>query len=125
MPTPKLLVVDDSHAVRVQVKRILSNAGYQVVTAADGEEAIEMLHEKPQLMVLDVNMPGLDGYGVCEKLRELDDSYSRLPVVFLTSLQNRALEFLGQEFGAYLHKPVAEHELLDAVKTQLELATQS
>lgn len=124
MSTPKLLVVDDSQSIRVTVKRILSHAGYDVITAADGIQAIEQLQEEPQLMVLDVNMPGLDGYGVCEKLRELGSKYDRLPIVFLTGVESKALELLGREFGAYLHKPVNEQELLTVIEQQLALTAE-
>jgi len=124
MSIPKLLVVDDSQSVRLAVTRILSNAGYEVITANDGFQAIERLKEEPSLLVLDVNMPGLDGYGVCEKLRELGSKYERLPIVFLTCVESKALELLGREFGAYLHKPVHESELVSVVETQLALASQ-
>ncbi len=117
---PKLLVVDDSRTVRLQVERILTNAGYQVITAVNGLEAIELLRQHPSLMVLDVNMPGLDGYGVCQQLNQLGPEFERLPIVFLTSVKSKALELLGREFGAYLNKPVREAELLDAVKSQLD-----
>ena len=119
MSMPKLLIVDDSQSVRIKVKRILVDAGYDVITACDGLEAIEKLVEEPSLIVLDVNMPGLDGYGVCEKLRELGPKYDDLPIVFLTSLESKALELLGREFGAYLHKPVCELKLLSVVQEQL------
>ena len=120
MPTPKLLVVDDSQSVRISVKRILSEAGYEVITACDGLEAIAMLGEEPALVVLDVNMPGLNGYGVCERIRELGFAYEDLPIVFLTILKSKALELLGKEFGAYLNKPVCEQQLLTVVGQQLE-----
>ena len=123
MSTSKLLVVDDSQAIRLTVKRILSEAGYDVITACDGLHAIERLAEEPALIVLDVNMPGLDGYGVCERLREFGSRYQRLPVVFLTCMESKALELLGREFGAYLHKPVHEKELLEVVQEQLAHAT--
>ncbi len=119
MPKPKLLIVDDSQSVRLTVKRILSEAGYDVITACNGLEAIEKLPEEPALVVLDVNMPGLDGYGVCEKIREMGPKYDNLPIVFLTSLESRALELLGREFGAYLNKPVCEQRLLSVVEQQL------
>ena len=122
MPTQKLLVVDDSQAVRITVKRILSNAGYEVITAVDGIQAIEKLQEDPALMVLDVNMPGLDGYGVCEKLRENGSKFDRLPIVFLTGVESRAMEMLGREFGAYLHKPVQDQELVSVIEHQLAQA---
>ena len=122
MPTSKLLVVDDSQAIRLTVQRILSKAGYEVITAIDGYQALEKLVEDPSLIVLDVNMPGLDGYGVCEKLREFGSKYNHLPIVFLTCMESKALELLGREFGAYLHKPVREQELLTVVEQQLALA---
>jgi CheY-like chemotaxis protein len=119
----KLLVVDDSQSIRFTVRRILANAGYDVITAADGLEAMDRLKEDPALVVLDVNMPGLDGFGVCEKMRESGSGYEQTPVVFLTSMEAKALELLGQEFGAYLHKPVREAQLLSAIEQQLALVT--
>lgn len=123
MSIPKLLVVDDCQSVRIKVSRILTDAGYDVITATDGLEAIEKMKEQPSLIVLDVNMPGLDGYGVCERLRDLDSNHQDLPIVFLTSLETRALELLGREFGAYLNKPVCEQRLLDVVEQQLAHST--
>jgi CheY-like chemotaxis protein len=117
----KLLVVDDSQSIRFAVRRILTNAGYDVITAADGLEAIDRLKEDPALVVLDVKMPGLDGFGVCEKMRETGSGYERLPVVFLTSIEAKAMEMLGEEFGAYLHKPVREAQLLSVIEQQLAL----
>lgn len=119
----KLLIVDDCQSIRLTVQRILSQAGYEVITAANGNEAIERLQEEPSLMVLDIEMPGMDGYGVCEKLRELGKEYERLPIIFLTCLESKALELLGHEFGAYLKKPVHPGELVSVVKKQLSLAT--
>ncbi len=119
MSISKLLVVDDSKAIRTFVSRILSNAGYEVITAVDGFQALEKMAEEPSLMLLDVAMPGLDGYGVCEELRQ---GGTELPIVFLTSIQSKALELLGKEYGAYLNKPVHENELLHVVKEQLALA---
>lgn len=115
----KLLVVDDSQTVRVKVKRTLTQAGYEVITAADGYEALELLSLEPDLLVLDVNMPGLDGFSVCEQLQAMGPEFQKLPIVFLTSMNTKAMELLGREFGAYLHKPVAENDLLEAVQMQL------
>lgn len=123
MPLPKILIVDDSQTIRVRVKRLFENAGYDTVLANDGNEAIERLSENPALIVLDVNMPGLDGYGVCEKLRDMGSKYERLPIVFLTSLESKAMELLGEEFGAYLNKPVNPDRLLGVVE-ELLAATQ-
>jgi len=117
MSLSRIMVVDDSQAVRLSVKRILTEAGYDVVIARDGEEAIALLSEEPNLVVLDVNMPGLDGYGFCERLNSLGKS--DLPVVFLTSVESKALELLGDQYGAYLNKPVDSQELIETVDAQL------
>ncbi|MEL7497470.1 MAG: response regulator [Planctomycetota bacterium] len=119
MPLPKLLIVDDSATIRKSVQRLFDNAGYETIAACDGYEALECLVEDPALIVLDVNMPGLDGYGVCEKLREMGPKYDQLPIVFLTSVESRAMELLGREFGAYLNKPVQPEELLGVVEELL------
>lgn len=123
MSVHKLLIVDDCQSIRLTVQRILLEAGYEVITAANGNEAIERLQEEPSLIVLDIEMPGMDGYGVCEKLRELGTDYDRLPIVFLTCLESKALELLGREFGAYLKKPVQPGELVSVVEKQLALVT--
>ena len=116
---PKILVVDDCKSVRVSVERLLADAGYQVITAADGFEAIEKLEHSPDLLILDIQMPGLDGYGVCEKLQEMGSQWEKIPVVFLTSIKSKALEFLGDQYGAYLHKPVIDRQLISVVEETL------
>lgn len=114
----KVLVADDSRTIRTQLKQILSQAGYEVLSANDGGEAVEQIcAERPFLAVLDINMPVLDGYGVCQELKRKGDPFDRLPVIFLTTLRSRALEMLGGELGAYLQKPVDPDELIEAVNT--------
>lgn len=113
------MVVDDSQAVRLVVKRILVKAGYEVVVARDGEEAIAKLCEQPSLVILDINMPGMDGYGFCETMDSNDSPFESVPVVFLTSERSKALELLGKQYGAYLQKPVQPEELLRVVEQQL------
>ena len=112
-----ILVADDSSTVRTMVKRILENAGHKVVTAVDGAEALSLIRQcQPDLAVLDVVMPGIDGYGVCEQLKQMGSPSSELPIVFLTCVKSRALELLGQEYGAYLNKPVEAGPLLMAIE---------
>jgi DNA-binding response OmpR family regulator len=123
MLPPKILVVDDSSTVRAIVKRTLSEVGYRVFTAADGIEAMELAKsERPQLAILDVRMPFLDGYGVCQELKRLGEPWSELPIIFLTSLESHALELLGHELGAYLQKPVCRETLLQTVADVLPSA---
>ena len=78
----KILVVDDEASIRRILETRLSMIGYDVVTAADGEEALEIFrNSEPDLVVLDVMMPKLDGYGVCQELRKESD----VPIIMLTA----------------------------------------
>jgi len=117
----KILVVDDSEIIRKAVKRSLVSAGFDVVCACNGHEAIDLLSDDFDLMVLDIHMPGLDGFEVCEQLKASDIDFQHLPIIFLTSSVSRALELLGEQYGAYLQKPVAPDVLLRAVNKQLLL----
>ena len=123
MPT-KILVCDDSKTIRVQLQKILSRAGYEVELAENGVQAIQKLNCEPDLLVLDVVMPEMDGYAVCEKLEGLGDRYENLPIIFLTSVKSHAMQLLGRQYGAYLQKPVNGGELLAVVESQLELVSQ-
>ncbi len=92
--------------------------GYEVVTAADGEEAIERYHtEAPDLIVLDVMMPKLDGYGVCQELRKETD----VPIIMLTALGDVADRITGLELGAddYVVKPFSPKELEARIRSVL------
>ncbi len=106
----KILVVDDEAAVRRILTMRLSMAGYRVVVAADGEEAIEMYRaESPDLIVLDVMLPKMDGYGVCRELRK----ESNVPIIMLSALGTIADRITGLDIGAddYLAKPFSPKEL--------------
>jgi two-component system alkaline phosphatase synthesis response regulator PhoP/two-component system response regulator VicR len=118
----KILAVDDErHIVRlVQVN--LERAGYQVVTAFDGKEALKKVEsEKPDLIVLDVMMPHMDGFEVLKRLKS-DDKTKNLPVVMLTAKAQDADVFRGWASGVdcYLTKPFNPIELLTFVKRIFE-----
>lgn len=117
MTVSKILVADDSSTLRVQIHRTLSEAGYCVVSAADGNEAVALLErERPSLAILDIEMPGLDGFAVCQHLQQMGTPWNTVPVLFLTSSRSHALEMLGNQLGAYLQKPVSSRELLRTVQ---------
>lgn len=106
----KILVVDDEAAIRRILTTRLSMVGYQVVSAADGQEALKLFAvENPDLVVLDVMLPSLDGYGVCQKLREISD----VPIIMLTALGDIADRVTGLRLGAddYIPKPFSPKEL--------------
>ena len=93
----KILVVDDEASIRRILETRLSMIGYDVVTAGDGEEALEIFRKaEPDLVVLDVMMPKLDGYGVCQELRKESD----VPIIMLTALGDVADRITGLELGA-------------------------
>ena len=117
----KILVVDDEASIRRILETRLSMIGYDVVTAADGEEAIATFNENhPDLVVLDVMMPKLDGYGVCQELRKESD----IPIIMLTALGDVADRITGLELGAddYVVKPFSPKELEARIRSVLRRA---
>ncbi|MEO1526754.1 MAG: response regulator [Planctomycetota bacterium] len=118
---PTILVADDSRTVLRLTERTLEAAGYGVLLAEDGHQAIEVaLAEHPDLIVLDINMPGLDGYGVCHDLLASGEWNKRTPFIFLTSADAPHLETLGNQLGAFLAKPTEPDALLDTVETLIQ-----
>lgn len=114
----KILVVDDETAIRQILSTRLSMGGYDVVVAANGEEALQLFDaESPDLVVLDVMMPKLDGYSVCQQLRKQTD----VPIIMLTALGEIADRITGLEMGAddYLSKPFSPKELEARIKAIL------
>ncbi|MGD9855798.1 MAG: response regulator transcription factor [Planctomycetaceae bacterium] len=125
MTAPKVLVADDSRTIRTQLDLILSQEGFEVITASTGTDALESIfRETPDLAILDINMPELDGYGVCQELIARGEPWSRLPIVFLTSLDSHALEMLGLKMGAYLRKPIVGERVVDVVQSLIPLSFQ-
>ena len=118
----RILIADDSRTVRTQVKRVLTQAGYAVTVARDGREAVRLAAACwPDLAVLDIQMPGMDGYATCQELLALSPHSHPLPIVFLTSVRAKHLDALGSELGAYLPKPVCP-DLLAATVARLLVA---
>src|SRR5262245_44317801 len=118
----RLLFSDDGRAVRDALRRALRLEGYDVELAADGEEALVALaREEPDAVVLDVLMPGVDGLGVCRRLRERG---SRVPVLMLTARDAVGDRVAGLDAGAddYVVKPFALEELLARVRALLRRA---
>jgi PleD family two-component response regulator len=118
----RILVVDDEPHIRQILEFTLEKAGYQVFTAFNGEEALAKMAEiKPNLVLLDVMMPKMDGFEVCRKMRE-DFILNQIPVIMLTAKGDLNEKVKGLEGGAndYLVKPYSNEELLLRVKNVLE-----
>ena len=116
--TEKILVVDDEAAVRRILETRLSMVGYEIVTATDGEEALQVFaREQPDLVVLDIMMPNGDGYFTCKELRKDSD----VPIIMLTALGDVADRITGLQIGAddYLVKPFSPKELEARINTVL------
>lgn len=121
----KVLVVDDTPQNVKLLVDLLSVKNYAVVTASGGEEALSKITaERPDLVLLDVMMPGLSGYEVCQRLRA-DPETALLPVVLVTSLDPREERVKGIEAGAddFLSKPIHQPELFARVRSLLRIKT--
>ena len=117
----KILIIEDQAPMRRNIGLMLQMEGYEVVSAENGRIGIEMARkEKPDLILCDVMMPEMDGYGVVQSLRA-DDAFSTTPFVFLTAKSDRGDVRIGMNFGAddYLTKPVVRDDLLAAVSIRL------
>src|SRR3954447_2595399 len=115
----RVLVVDDEHAVRESIERVLRHDGFEVDVAADGREAIRRLAVvRPDVVLLDVLMPQIDGLEVCRRMRDTGD---RTPVLMLTARDAVDDRVAGLEAGAddYLPKPFALEELLARLQALL------
>jgi two-component system response regulator MprA len=119
----RILVVDDDRAVRESLRRSLTFNGYTVETAGDGLEALEkVVAHRPDLLLLDVMMPRMDGLEVCRRLRSAGDD---LPILVLTARDSVSERVAGLDAGAddYLAKPFALEELLARLRALLRRAT--
>lgn len=119
--TEKILVVDDEEHIIELVELYLRKEGYRVVSAQDGDAAIEKFSvEKPDLLVLDIMLPGADGLDVLRQVRKT----SRVPVIMLTARESEVDKVVGLELGAddYLTKPFSARELVARVKAVLRRA---
>ncbi len=120
----KILVIEDDPIILTLIKATLSREGYVVVTAVNGSEGLRLVQEiQPQLVVLDITMPGLDGHQVCQYLRS-EPATMHLPIIMVTALSRPADQRRGFELGAddYLAKPFQLAELVKRVQSLLFFA---
>lgn len=119
MPGRKILVVDDSWTELTMIATSLRNSGFEVVTAVDGDEAVEKVYkESPHCIVLDVVLPKQNGFQLCRKLKNSEMS-RHIPIILLTSKSTSLDKSWGLRQGAdlYMTKPFNEDELVASVRS--------
>jgi DNA-binding response OmpR family regulator len=122
-----VLIVDDEHAIRLVCRVNLSSAGFETLEAADGAEALAVARaERPDLILLDIMLPALDGWAVAEEL-SADDKTRDIPILFLSARSEHADLRRGYELGGvgYITKPFDAGELPDVVARTLEAVRSS
>ncbi|HYX08782.1 MAG TPA: response regulator [Bacteroidales bacterium] len=118
----EILIVDDEPGVVVPIQFLMEQQGYIVMVAERGEDALDLIyHYKPDLVILDIMLPGIDGYEVCEIVR-LNPNYRDVKIMFLTAKGREVDIAKGLALGAdvYLTKPFSNDELVAKVKEILE-----
>jgi len=117
----KILIVDDSPTELKLIAVPFEGPDYSIVTASNGEEAVQKaMSERPDLIVLDVVMPKMNGFQACRKIKSTPE-LQHIPIIMLTSKSEKADEFWGKKQGAdmYLTKPFNDKELMQAVTANL------
>ena len=122
MSTPQLLMIEDDARLAAMVGEYLTQSGYGVTHAGDGESGLALLHDAPvDLVVLDLMLPGIDGLEVCRRIRAQPGDGARVPVLMLTAKGDPMDRIVGLELGAddYLPKPFEPRELLARIRAVL------
>ena len=122
MSAISILIIEDSPSIRENIAELLQLGGYQTLMAENGRKGMELaLIHKPDLIICDIMMPELDGYGVLHLLRSNPET-EHIPLIFLTAKSERSDLRKGMDLGAddYLTKPFEEVELMRAVETRIK-----
>ena len=117
----KILVVDDEWELRNLLTEFLTGEGYDVIQASNGEEALELAEkEEPQVILLDVKMPGIDGIEVCRRLKE-EDKTRFIPIIMVTALEDRDVDAFVEGADDFVTKPFSLVELSFRVRSMLRI----
>jgi two-component system, OmpR family, alkaline phosphatase synthesis response regulator PhoP len=118
--TSKILLVDDEKDIVEFLQYNLEQEGFKVFVAYDGKEALEKLSKNPDLIILDVMMPRMDGYETCSKIKTMEE-YKNIPIIFLTAKSSEIDEVHGLNIGGvdFIQKPISPKKLVARVKSNL------
>ena len=115
-----VLIIDDELQICESMNMILEYEGYAAEYTTSAKEGLEKFSSKDfSAVLLDIQMPGLDGYAACEEILALSAHHATIPIIFLTKMKEQHLERLGRDLGAYLQKPVDDELLLETVERLL------
>ena len=116
-----ILIVDDEKDIQELLSYNLTKQGYSVILAGSGEEALTKLDKKYELIILDIMMPGIDGYTLCKEIRNNNLVNRDVPIIFLSAKDTEIDEIVGLELGAddFLVKPVSMNKLLARIKSNI------
>lgn len=118
----KVMIVDDSPTIRKSANMFLTKAGYQVILAEDGFEALtKVIDEEPHIIFIDIMMPRLDGYNTCQLIKK-NEHFKETPIIMLSSKDGVIDKAKGRIVGSdeYLTKPFSKENLLNAVQKHLD-----
>ena len=117
----KILVADDEQEIRNLLDHFLKGQGYEVILASDGHEALKLaVEENPQVIILDIKMPGLDGLEVCKQLKE-NEQTKLIPVIVITGFEDNKMEALNIGADDFVNKPFDMAEISSRVRSALRI----
>ena len=117
----KILVVDDEQEIRILLDHFLKDQGYEVVLASDGNQALKLAaEENPQVIILDIKMPGLDGLEVCKLLKGKEQT-RLIPIIVITGFEDNKMEALNRGADDFVNKPFDMAEIAIRVKSALRI----
>jgi DNA-binding response OmpR family regulator len=117
----RILVADDEQEIRNLLDHFLKGQGYEVVLASDGNQALKLAaEENPQVIILDIKMPGLDGLEVCKRLKEKEQT-KFIPVIVITGFEDNKMEALNMGADDFVNKPFDMAEISSRVRSALRI----
>jgi DNA-binding response OmpR family regulator len=119
MSKARVLVIDDDQTILKMLELALGKANFEVLPAPDGDVGLRLFREqKPDLAIIDIAMPGIDGYQVVEQIRTAEDEANRTPLIILTAHEQAVMREYAEELGAdlYLTKPVVPSVLVEHIR---------
>ncbi len=124
MAKARVLIIDDDRTILEMLKLALTRADLEVLSASDGDMGLRIFREqKPDLAIIDIAMPGIDGYDVVERIRASEPADQRTPIIILTAHEQSVMRNYAEELGVnlYLVKPVAPKVLINHILKQIGL----